>query len=208
NVLVLGDGSGLRVKLINFGIPTPVTDKVLGVPEFLSPEQAEGKPVDQRSNIYSLSALVYTILTGGPPFHGEVDAVLRQQTQAFPVPPSQRIQFAGGPVVPPDLDRLILKALEKSSSRRHLTLRQLLGELEAILPQTQGLAAQMPPRQLVMPAGPPPPVAFAPTPPAFAPPPAAPPPAVPPPAAPPPAPPPPPPPARQTTIRLTPPPPP
>jgi len=162
NILVLADerSATRRVKLINFGIPTPVTDKVLGIPEFLSPEQAEGKPVDQRSNIYSLGELLYYMLVGTPPFIGEVDAVLRQQTQTPAPPPSQRAQ---GVVVPPDLDRLIVKALEKSSSRRHLTLRQLLGELEAILPQTQGVAAQAPPRPLIMPAGPPPP---RPTPPA------------------------------------------
>src|SRR5262249_39684315 len=55
NVFILGDG---RVKLLNFGIPTPVTERVQGIPEFLSPEQAEGKPVDQRSNIYNLGALL------------------------------------------------------------------------------------------------------------------------------------------------------
>src|SRR5262249_28631834 len=86
NILVLDDERGplRRVKLINFGIPTPVTEKVLGVAEFLSPEQAEGKPVDQRSNIYSLGALLYFMVSGAPPFTGEVDAVRRQQTQTPP----------------------------------------------------------------------------------------------------------------------------
>jgi serine/threonine protein kinase len=125
NVLVLPDG---RVKLLNFGIPTPVTERVQGIPEFLSPEQAEGKPVDQRSNIYSLGALLTYMLTGQPLFGGDVDAVLNQQVAASPAPPSAR-----GVAVRADLERIIMKTLEKSSSRRHLTLRQLLAELEALL---------------------------------------------------------------------------
>jgi hypothetical protein len=135
NVIVV---EAAQIKLINFGIPTPVTDKVLGLPEFLSPEQAEGKPVDQRSNIYSLGALLYFMLTGAPPFTGEIDAVLRQQTQTPPVPPSRRA------AVPLDLERVILKALEKPSSRRHLTLRQLLGELDAIRPPAASAPAVAP----------------------------------------------------------------
>ncbi len=124
NVLVLGDG---RVKLLNFGIPTPVTDRVQGIPEFLSPEQAEGKPVDQRSNIYGVGALLSFMLTGQPLFQGDVAAVVAQQISAPPTPPSAR-----GARVPAELDRIILKSLEKQSSRRHLTLRQLLSELESL----------------------------------------------------------------------------
>ena len=139
NVLVLPDG---RVKLLNFGIATPVTERVQGIPEFLSPEQAEGKPVDQRSNIYSLGALLTYMLTGQPLFGGDVDAILHQQVAAAPASPSAR-----GVAVPPDLERIIMKTLEKSSSRRHLTLRQLLAELDALL-----VTAVASPRAAVLPA--------------------------------------------------------
>jgi len=132
NVLVVADervASGRRIKLINFGVPTPSSDhKVHGTPEFLSPEQAEGKPVDQRSNIYSLGTLLYFLLTGTTPFSGDAAKVLRDQAAASPVPPSQKVQG-----VPAEIERLILKAMEKASSRRHLTLRQLLGEMESAL---------------------------------------------------------------------------
>ncbi len=147
NIVVVADARGTRrVKLLNFGIPTPVTEKVLGVPEFLSPELAEGKPVDQRSNIYSMGALLYTMLTGAPPFSGTPLEVLRQQSQGAPTPPSQR---APGHGISTELERLIMKALEKASSRRHLTLRQLLGELETIaahLPLTHPVTVDAPGR--------------------------------------------------------------
>ena len=52
------------MKVINFVAPVPVTETVFGVPEYLSPEQAEGKLVDQRSNTYSLGGIMLLLLTG------------------------------------------------------------------------------------------------------------------------------------------------
>ena len=120
---------GDAVKVTDFGVAEPVNEKVFGTPAFLSPEQAEGKSVDQRSNIYSLSALFYYLLTGAPPFTGDTKALLQQHLQAQPRPPSQV-----KPGVPPEVDRVVLKAFEKSSGRRHLTLRQMLNEVAALGP--------------------------------------------------------------------------
>ena len=64
NVLLIAD----QVKLINFCLPMPTPGKVPGVPEYVAPELVEGKPIDQRSNIYSLGALFFFLLTGKPPF--------------------------------------------------------------------------------------------------------------------------------------------
>jgi eukaryotic-like serine/threonine-protein kinase len=60
--------SGSELRLINFSLPVPPVDggKVPGVAEFVAPEQQDGKPVDQRSNLYSLGALYYYALTGAP----------------------------------------------------------------------------------------------------------------------------------------------
>jgi serine/threonine-protein kinase len=124
NVLIL---EGDRVKVLNFSIPVPVTDKIFGVPEFLSPEQAEGKAVDQRSNIYSLGALIYYMVTGQPPFSGELSSVIQAHLHAAPVPLGQRVQ---GLELTTDLEKVVMKALEKASSRRHLTLRQMITEIE------------------------------------------------------------------------------
>ncbi|MSP62063.1 MAG: hypothetical protein EXR72_17365 [Myxococcales bacterium] len=124
NVMVDGE----RVRVIDFGLAEPITDKVFGTPAFLSPEQAEGKPVDQRSNIYSLGALFYYMLTGTPPFSGDRDALVQQHLHVQPQPPSAR--RAG---ISPETDKLVLKALEKSGGRRHLTLRQLLNEIGTLV---------------------------------------------------------------------------
>ena len=120
NVIVDGD----RVRITDFGFAEAISDKVFGTPAFLSPEQAEGKPVDQRSNIYSLGALFYYALTGASPFSGDRDSQVQQHLHAQPQPPSSRING-----LPPEVDKLVLKALEKSGGRRHLTLRQLLNEI-------------------------------------------------------------------------------
>jgi len=119
-------GAGDKVKVGEFGLAEAVNDKVFGAPAFLSPEQVEGKPVDQRSNIYSLGAMFYFALIGKPPFDGDAQSLLQQQLNGTPQAPSAR-----RPGLPAELDRIILKALEKSGGRRHLTLRQLLSEIEA-----------------------------------------------------------------------------
>jgi eukaryotic-like serine/threonine-protein kinase len=123
NIYLDGD----EVTLVDFGVAEPVTDKVFGAPAYLSPEQAEGKPVDQRSNIYSLGAVIYFMLTGHAPFSGDAQSLLSQHASTTPTPPSSR-----RPGLPAELDRIVMKALEKSGGRRHLTLRQLVTEVEAV----------------------------------------------------------------------------
>jgi serine/threonine-protein kinase len=117
NVVV---GEGDQVQVSDFGLGEPVTDKVFGAPAYLSPEQVEGKPVDQRSNIYSLGCVLHFLTTGRPPFAGDAQALLLHHRESAPQAPG----------VSPEIDRVILKALEKQSGRRHLTLRQMLTDLE------------------------------------------------------------------------------
>ncbi len=132
NVLV---GAGDQVKLINFVAPVPVTETVFGVPEFLSPEQAEGKLVDQRSNTYSLGGILLFMLTGQPPVEGaSAAAVLEQVMKGSPVPPSLRVQGLNA-----EVDRVVGKAMDKSPNRRPLTMRQFLTDVAgmmAVAPQT------------------------------------------------------------------------
>ncbi len=125
NILIEG---GDDVKVINFTVAVPLTDRVFGVGEFLSPEQADGKPADQRSNTYGLGALAVFMLTGAPPFSGpSAQAVLEQVQRGEVTPPSQRRAE-----LTPEIDRVILRAMDKNSSRRPLTLRQFLNEVASM----------------------------------------------------------------------------
>src|SRR6185436_19158799 len=94
-------------------------------------------PVDQRSNTYSLACIFYHLLTGEPPFQAaNPQGLLELHVSSPPLPPSQRRPEAN---LSPDIDRVILKALDKNSSRRHLTLRLFLTEVEAL--NAPGVAA-------------------------------------------------------------------
>jgi hypothetical protein len=126
NVLLM---AGDEVKLINFIAPCPVTDTIFGVPEYLSPEQAEGKLVDQRSNTYSLGAILTFMLTGKSPVEGaDTAAVLEQILRGTPVPPSVR-----APGLNAEIDRVLMKAMDRSPNRRPLTMRQFLTDVSGLV---------------------------------------------------------------------------
>jgi serine/threonine-protein kinase len=132
NILI---GEGDRVKLINFGVPLPAeagaNETVQGVLEYVAPEQVEGRPVDQRCNIYSLGAIAYTLLTGAAPFTGTPSEVLAGHRSGELRP----LGAAEG--VSAELNTVLAKALEKTSSKRFMTLRQFLGDLQ----KTEGTQA-------------------------------------------------------------------
>jgi tetratricopeptide (TPR) repeat protein len=101
---------------------------VLGTPGFMSPEQAEGRleRLGPASDVYSLGALLYEILTGRPPFQGGKTAeVLRQVIHEPPVPPRRRV-----PATPAALEAVCLKALAKDPVARYASARELAGEVE------------------------------------------------------------------------------
>jgi hypothetical protein len=126
NVIV---GADDQIKLINFVAPVPVTETVFGVPEYLSPEQAEGKLVDQRSNTYSLGGLLLFMLTGQTPVEGaNAGAVLEQVMKGTAVPPSLRVQGLNT-----EIDRVVGKAMDKSPNRRPLTMRQFLTDVAGLM---------------------------------------------------------------------------
>ena len=102
---------------------------MFGVPEYLSPEQAEGKLVDQRSNTYSLGGLLLFMLTGQTPVEGDNPrAVLEQVMKGAPVPPSLRVQGLNT-----EIDRVVGKAMDKSPNRRPLTMRQFLTDVAGLM---------------------------------------------------------------------------
>ena len=122
NVLFAGN----EIKLINFSLPVPTSEKVPGVPEFVAPEQVDGKPVDQRSNLYNLGALYYYILTGVPVHAGTVDEIHRAHAAASIRTPSSLAP------VPAPVEAVIMRALDRSPTKRFLTVRQFVDEVGRI----------------------------------------------------------------------------
>ena len=119
NVLFAGND----IKLINFSLPVPTTDKVPGVPEFVAPEQVDGKAVDQRSNLYNLGALYYYILTGQTVHAGSTEEVHRAHVTGAIKTPSSLAP------VPANVEAVIMRALDRSPTKRFLTVRQFVDEV-------------------------------------------------------------------------------
>ncbi|MGZ5294547.1 MAG: Stk1 family PASTA domain-containing Ser/Thr kinase [Actinomycetota bacterium] len=134
NVMVTRDGT---VKVMDFGIArmttgvetAPQTSAVLGTATYLSPEQAQGGPVDARTDIYSLGTVLYEMVGGRPPFTGESPvAIAYKQVNESPVPPSQL-----NPDVPPRLDAVIMKALSKNPANRYQTADEFAADLDRVV---------------------------------------------------------------------------
>ena len=112
-------------------IDLTLTGQVLGSPDFMAPEQAEGRhaEVGPACDIYSLGAMLYHALSGRPPFQGEtLTDVLRQVVSADPVAPRQL-----NPSIPRDLETICLKCLEKEPGRRFGSAQALADELSRFL---------------------------------------------------------------------------
>jgi eukaryotic-like serine/threonine-protein kinase len=122
NVLFASHDAG-SIKLINFSLPVPTTEKTPGVPEFIAPEQVDGKAVDQRSNLYNLGALYYYILTGQTVHAGAVDEVHRAHVNGSIRTPSSLA------AVPAPVEAVIMRALDRSPTKRFLTVRQFVDEV-------------------------------------------------------------------------------
>ncbi|MDD2420850.1 MAG: Stk1 family PASTA domain-containing Ser/Thr kinase [Heliobacteriaceae bacterium] len=132
NILLTRTG---RVKVADFGIARSVTQStmtldrsIVGSVHYLSPEQARGVPVDEKSDIYALGVVMYELLSGQVPFQGDTPiAVALQQIQQEPP------GFAGtGGRVPAALEEVVLRAMEKDPGRRYLNARALKEDLENV----------------------------------------------------------------------------
>jgi hypothetical protein len=107
----------------------PQTSAVLGTASYLSPEQAQGGPVDARTDIYSLGAVLYELLTARPPFTGDSPvAVAYKQVNEAPAVPSSL-----NPDVPARLDAVVMKALSKNPSNRYQTAEEFSADLARVI---------------------------------------------------------------------------
>jgi len=102
--------------------------KIIGTPEYMSPEQVEGKEVDQRSDIYSLGVILYEMTTGRLPFEGDtpLSIALKHKTETPPDPGQYNAQ------IPEGLSQLILRCMKKDKEKRHQDAKGLLSELTKI----------------------------------------------------------------------------
>src|ERR687884_1410549 len=154
NALVDAEG---RVKVTDFGIARAGTSQmteagsVVGTAQYLSPEQARGAGVDQRSDVYSLGIVLYELLTGTVPFNGDTPVeIAMKHLSMLPEPPS-----AKRPEIPRDLDLIVMRALAKDPDDRYQSAEEMDADLErflrgsAVSPVTEEAATQI----LRLPAG-------------------------------------------------------
>lgn len=142
NIFLVRDGG---VKLLDFGVAkatdpallggvevqTTRAGELFGSPAYMAPEQASGRPVDARTDIYALGVVLYECLTGTPVFEGAtmVEVLARQLAEA-PKPISERAPDAG---VPPALEEVVMNCLAKDPGRRPQSATDLAERLERAL---------------------------------------------------------------------------
>jgi serine/threonine protein kinase/Tfp pilus assembly protein PilF len=132
NIMIDEEGDA---KVMDFGIARSVeaagitqTGVMIGTPDYISPEQAEGEEADHRSDIYSLGIILYEMVTGGVPFKGDtaLSVAVKHKTQ-LPQNPKKL-----NPDISDDLSRLILVCMEKDKERRYQSAKALISDLQNI----------------------------------------------------------------------------
>ena len=151
NVIVTPEG---KCMLTDFGIARDAASStitfagstILGSVHYLSPEQAQGKPVTQASDLYSVGVLLYELLTGQVPFSGDNSvAIALMHINDEPVAPIQL-----NPRIPPALNDVVMRALNKNLSERYATAKEMSKQLRRTLTEPNGnFARQYAPEQPV-----------------------------------------------------------
>jgi tRNA A-37 threonylcarbamoyl transferase component Bud32/tetratricopeptide (TPR) repeat protein len=151
NILIAAEN---RVKITDFGIArldsSNLTQEgqLLGTPNYMAPEQIQGKEVDHRADLFSLGVVLYEMLTRHKPFQGDnLTVVSHRIVYDHFTPPREYVQQ-----LPPGLDKILVRALEKDPARRYQRAREMVDDLrrlmETVVPkdslnETQSLSATM-----------------------------------------------------------------
>jgi TonB family protein len=152
NIFLVRDSEvagGERAKIVDFGIAKLVGDAsmktlasaVLGTPTYMSPEQCRGAgQVDQRSDVYALGCMLFTLVVGRPPFDAiGIGDIISMHLREPPPAPSSR---AAG--IPPEIDHLVLRCMAKDPAQRFSSAADLAMAIGGLLGSSPNLAAALP----------------------------------------------------------------
>ncbi|MGH7341432.1 MAG: serine/threonine-protein kinase, partial [Candidatus Rokuibacteriota bacterium] len=137
NLMATEVQGGWQVFVLDFGLARPIEEgqtvsksgTVMGTPAYMSPEQARGDKLDERTDVYSLGATLYELLAGKPPFDGANSyEVVAKVLHEEPTPPRRH-----NPKIHEDLETIILKCLEKDRERRYAGAQELASDLDRYL---------------------------------------------------------------------------
>ena len=149
NIFITDRAQGQSAKILDFGLakwqlsvandphekPSTIPlhehltgAQIVGTPSYMSPEQAAGKAIDHRTDLFSLGAVIYEMATGSLAFKGDTLPVVFSAILNVSPPPASRLN----PEIPPELDRIIARALQKSPAARYQSARDLLKDLEKL----------------------------------------------------------------------------
>jgi serine/threonine-protein kinase len=148
NIMIDKEGN---VRIMDFGIARSLETKritgsgiMIGTPEYMSPEQVEGKEVDQRADIYSLGVILYEMVTGRVPFEGDTPFTIgmKHKGETPKKPKELNTQISD------DLNHVILRCLEKEKEKRYQSSEEVRSELEIIekgIPTTERIVPEKKP---------------------------------------------------------------